>query len=144
MRVRDILARKGRELHFVKRSASVRELIGELARKQIGAVIVLDETNLLCGIVSERDVLRMLDRTDGDISHRRVEEIMTKEVVCASSEDTIESVMEMMMEGRFRHLPVIDNGELKGILSIRDVVQALATDLEYENQVLKEYVMCVR
>jgi CBS domain-containing protein len=144
MRVRDLLSRKGGKTHSIKVTDTVRDLVRELVKFEIGALVVLDETNQLCGIVSERDILRLLDRADGDVTGKNVREIMTKDVVTASSDDGIQSVMEMMMEGRFRHLPVLEGGEIVGIISIRDVVEALANDLEYENQVLKEYVMGVR
>jgi len=144
MKARDILNRKSRELHTINVNAPVRDLVRDLTRKSIGAVVVLDETRELCGIVSERDILRLLDRTDGDIAASSVREIMTSEVVSAAGDDSVESLMDMMVEGKFRHLPIIDGREIIGLLSMRDIIQALASELEYENQVLKEYVMGVR
>jgi CBS domain-containing protein len=143
MKVRDLLKQKIRRVYFIENTAYVRELVNNLAMLEIGAVVVLDETNQLCGIVSERDVIKLLAR-NGSIEGILVEQIMTKDVVSATEEDSIDSVMEMMTEGRFRHLPILNGKEILGIISIGDVVAALASDLEYENQVLKEYVMGVR
>lgn len=149
MLVRHLLVRKERAARNslslkVRRSDSLKHLVAILTKFKVGAVVVVEDTGELCGIVSERDLIKELAERDGSIHGRKVEDIMTKDVTTADSDDDIQSIMEKMTEGHFRHVPVTDEREIKGIISIRDVVEAVLFDLEHENQTLKEYVLGLR
>lgn len=118
----------------------VAEIAKQLTRRRIGAVLVLDSARLLLGIVSERDIVRCIAAHGVEALDKTAAQLMTQEVRTADPATTVAQAMELMSEGRFRHLPVVDHGTLLGIVSIGDVVTARLRDTTQEVDTLKAYV----
>lgn len=139
MKIHDMLARKGRDVQTVGPHQTVAEAIRLLVNHGIGSLVVV-EGGEIRGIITERDILRLVDRTPDALSEIRVEEAMTRELILAIPDDNVQHVMNVMTQNRVRHLPVVDGGTLRGIISIGDVVNELRRDVEEENRHLKSYV----
>ena len=139
MQVENILQSKGRAVETVTSSTTVAEAVERLNGKRIGAVVVVD-AGKVTGILSERDVVRHLGSEWSTLANRPVSEIMTRNVVTASRFSTISDVMERMTDKRIRHMPIVDNNELGGIVSIGDVVKRKIEETEQEATALKEYI----
>ncbi len=139
IRVANILDGKGDSVLTVTPEASVAVLVKLLAEKRIGAVPVVDDTGKLTGIVSERDVVRAL-ASDQSALASKVESLMTREVQTCILQDTVADLMEIMTRGRFRHLPVVEDGKLIGIVSIGDVVKQRVAEAQSEVDALKTYI----
>ncbi len=139
MQVETILQSKGRAVVTVTSATTVAQAVELLNANRIGAVVVLEGTKV-AGILSERDVVRHLGSDWASLANRPVSEIMTRTVVTASRFATVADVMERMTEKRIRHLPIVDNGELGGIVSIGDVVKRKIEETEQEATALKEYI----
>ena len=140
MLVKNILGEKGREVISITSDTTLSEATRLLARRRIGAVVVRDETGALAGILSERDVVHAV--ADGSVSSlaRPVSLFMTRAVATCCETDSIEELMEMMTIGRFRHVPVVDNGMITGIVSIGDVVKTRIAETVQEAASLREYI----
>ncbi len=140
MRISDVLrAKPSPEVVTVSPDASVRELVALLAEHNVGALIVSTDGSSVAGIVSERDVVRHLDR-DASVVDGPVSVIMTAEVKTCEPDETIESLMRVMTDHRIRHIPVVESGALVGIISIGDVVKNRMAELEFERDQLDSYV----
>jgi CBS domain-containing protein len=140
MRVSDVLASKGSDAIFtIPPEASIRELLDALAERNVGAMVVSDDGETMIGIVSERDVVRKLRDVDNarDVT---VASIMTTDVEVAGPDDSFGSLMLAMTEHRVRHIPVIDDGRVIGVLSIGDAVKYRMEQLEFERDQLNKYV----
>ena len=125
MLVTDILRHKGREVVFLTADANLSDATVLLAAKRIGAVVIKDEAGGVAGILSERDVVKALATESVRALARPVTAFMTRAVATCREADTVEALMAMMTEGRFRHVPVVDDaGQLTGLVSIGDVVKA--------------------
>lgn len=140
MRIRDILRRKGDAVATVPPDATVRTLLGALAEHNIGAVVVSRDGAAIDGIVSERDVVRRLHEHGAAILDGPVSAIMTSEVRTCGLDDTVDGLRNVMTEHRFRHVPVVVDGRLAGIVSIGDVVKSAIDELETEREHLVEYI----
>jgi CBS domain-containing protein len=110
-----------------------------LVEHNIGSVVVAED-QVVQGILTERDVLRLAAKDPAAMASLKVEDIMTRDVVVGLPEDTVDYVMEIMTRNRIRHLPVVDDGWMHGILSIGDVVNALRTKVEVENRYMRDYI----
>jgi CBS domain-containing protein len=139
MRIADVLRGKGTGVATVAPSATVAELIGTLASYNVGALPVIDGGELI-GIVSERDVVRRLHAAGASLLTQRVTDIMTAGVTTCSPGDQVADLAKIMTTGRFRHLPVLENGALVGIVSIGDLVKARIDLLESEREQLQSYI----
>lgn len=140
MFVADILRDKGGEVISVGPEDSALSAAMTLSRRGVGSLLVRAGNGEILGILSERDFLHGLARDAGAVMHRRVRELMTGEVETCRPEDTLHSVMARMTHGRFRHLPVVENGKLLGIVSIGDVVKNLIAEHRAEAEALKAYI----
>ncbi|MGK5550282.1 CBS domain-containing protein [Actinomadura kijaniata] len=140
MRIRDILRRKGTAVATVRPEATVRELLATLAEHNIGAVVVSPDGGAITGIVSERDVVRHLHEFGADLLDRPVERIMTAEVHTCRPDARVDDLRHTMTERRIRHLPVVENDRLVGIVSIGDVVKSAIDTLESEREHLVDYI----
>jgi len=140
MQVENILQSKGRAVHTLPTGASIAEAVEMLNTRRIGAIVVTTADGKVAGILSERDVVRHLGKDWSSLSSRPVSEVMTKDVVTMSRRATIAEVMERMTERRIRHLPIVDNGELVGIVSIGDVVKRRIEDVEREADEIRAYI----
>ena len=140
MTVARILAEKGREIFTTQPHRNLREVIELLAAKGVGAVVITDASMTVLGILSERDVVRAIARDGAAALADQVSRYMTPKVTTVTREATIDHLMETMTEGRFRHLPVVEDGRLIGIVSIGDVVKRHVSAIDSERQALREYI----
>jgi len=140
MLVSDILRQKGAAVVTVEPGLTVEALVSLLAERRIGAVVVSSDGTTVEGIVSERDIVSALAANGTSALGATVGSICTSEVKTALPGDRIDSLMAVMTEGRFRHLPVVVDGALHGIVSIGDVVKARMSELEDEQQALTSYI----
>ncbi len=140
MRIGEILnAKSSKDVVTISPDAGIRELIALMADHNIGALIVSRDGSSMDGIVSERDVVRHL-HTDGTVINNTVSAIMTEVVEICAPEDQLDDVMQTMTERRFRHIPVVADGALVGIISIGDVVKHKIGQLEFERDQLDGYI----
>jgi CBS domain-containing protein len=135
-----ILKHKGYEVTAVDPTARIADVTMVLSERRIGAVLVLDRAAQLLGIVSERDIVRSLAANGARTLDMTAGQLMTRAIQVAQPETTVTQAMAMMTAGRFRHLPVLDNGVLVGLISIGDVVKARIMEQENEVDSLKAYV----
>ncbi|MEA0668756.1 CBS domain-containing protein [Xanthomonas campestris] len=137
--VRQLLGMKQVEVFSVAGDAAVIEAIRLMADKSIGAVLVMEGERLV-GIVSERDYARKVVLRDRSSSSTSVAEIMSHAVVTVSPADSVEHCMQLMTDGRFRHLPVVDNGRVHGVISIGDLVKAVIEAQQQDIDQLQRYI----
>ena len=139
MRISDVLRSKGSAVATITPETSVAGLLTGLTVHNIGAMVVVSPDGLL-GIVSERDVVRKLHDMGADLLHRPVSEIMTTLVATCTPQDSVDSLSALMTNNRVRHVPVVVDGRLAGIVSIGDVVKTRMEQLEREHQQLQAYI----
>jgi CBS domain-containing protein len=139
MTVRSILNTKGHQVMSVQPDANLAAAVKLLGEKKIGAVLVMNQTRLE-GILSERDIVRVLGERGAAVLEEPVSKVMTRRVVSCKEADTVAEIMEMMTTGKFRHLPVIDNGRVVGLISIGDVVKHRVQEYESEQEALRDYI----
>jgi CBS domain-containing protein len=140
MTVAAILKHKGYQVTTVDPTARIAEVADILTQRRIGAVLVMDRSDQLLGIVSERDIVRCLAANGTRTLEMTAGQLMTRALQLATPETTEEEAMRMMTAGRFRHLPVMDHNVLIGLISIGDVVKARIMQQESEVENLKSYV----
>ena len=140
MRVRDVLGHKGHDVVTVRPDATCRELLALLALHNIGAVVVSSDGTTVAGIVSERDVVRQLNERGADVLDAPVSQIATLLVATCAPDDPLDELRETMTMRRVRHIPVISDGRLIGIVSIGDVVKSTISELEDEKRHLIDYL----
>lgn len=139
MRIADVLRNKGAAVATITPETSVSGLLNELAVNNIGAMVVVSHDGLV-GIVSERDVVRKLHEHGADLLRLPVSEIMTTFVATCAPGDTVDHLTAMMTTKRVRHIPVLDNDRLVGIVSIGDIVKQRMEELETEQRALQDYI----
>lgn len=139
MKINDVLRGKGNQVVTISPEATVTELLALLAEHNIGAVVVSPDGNAVAGIVSERDVVRLMNGTP-DAGHVRVSAIMTEQVHSCGPDDHVDDLMRLMTDRRIRHVPVVVDGALTGIVSIGDVVKTRIGELEFEREQLSNYI----
>ncbi|HOV62539.1 MAG TPA: CBS domain-containing protein [Spirochaetia bacterium] len=138
--VKDILKMKGGEIFSVSPETTVYEALKVMSEKNIGSVLVLNQRKQVSGIFSERDIVRGMAKKDIDIKTTPVKSLMTKKVLNVGENYTVEECMALMTEKRIRHLPVVENGKLSGIISIGDVVKAVIFDQRFVIDQLERYI----
>jgi CBS domain-containing protein len=141
MKLSVILKNKGGSVLSVTEQTRIADVIALLASRRIGAVIVTNAEGELKGILSERDIVRTLATRSSAIFEMTAEELMTRSPKVATPDNTVAEAMEMMTDGRFRHLPVVEGGKLVGLVSIGDVVKARISQQELEVDSLRAYVV---
>ena len=143
MLIEHILYSKGHDVATIGPDASVAEAVALLRKRNIGAVVVVDAESRISGILSERDIVRALAEETVEhtaILERRVSDLMTSEVATCGSRSSVNDLMRIMTDRRIRHVPVVDDGRLNGIVSIGDVVKSRIGELETEAGTLHEYL----
>jgi CBS domain-containing protein len=140
MNVAAILRHKGRAVTTARPTTTLLEVADKLAVKRIGAILIVGTRGEIAGIVSERDIIRALSVRGPDCLTEPVSETMTKHVVTCEETDTLDELMAMMTARRFRHLPVMADGALVGIISIGDVVKHHVSEVEMEATAMREYI----
>ena len=142
MKIRDILDEKGYEVVTVPPSFPIQDAMRLLVEHNIGSVVVARE-KVVEGILTERDILRLAAESSATMATMKVEDVMTKDVVVALLDDSMDYVMGIMTKNHIRHLPIVDQGWMQGILSIGDVVNALRKRVEVENNYMRDYIQGV-
>jgi CBS domain-containing protein len=140
MNVATILKQKGRAVTTASPSTTLQEAASKLAAKRIGAIVIVGTGGEVAGIVSERDIIRALAAQGAQSLGRPVSESMTTQVVTCQESDTLDELMAMMTARRFRHLPVVTDGALVGIVSIGDVVKHHVAEVEMEATAMRDYI----
>lgn len=140
MRIKDVLESKGgADVVTIRAEATLAELIEELTKHNFGALVVSDDGRQVAGIVSERDVVRKLREGPGALDIP-VSDVMTTDVHVCEPHDSLDDLMRQMTNARVRHIPVVVDGELSGLVSIGDAVKARISELEFERDQLNQYV----
>jgi CBS domain-containing protein len=140
MQVDTILQSKGMTVHTVATHDPISEAVRVLNANRIGAVVVLNDSGKVAGILSERDIVRHLDGDAAALLRRAVREVMTAAVITCGRDASVSELMEQMTRHRIRHIPVVEDDELIGIVSIGDVVKRKIEETEQEAMALKEYI----
>jgi CBS domain-containing protein len=140
MTVKMILSHKGGDVFTIEPTATVKTAIEMLAARRVGALIVLGPDQRVIGIVSERDVVRALAEQGAAALNEPLAKVMTRKVEACSQAETVASLMERMTSGKFRHLPVIEQDRLLGIVSIGDAVKHRLMEMEKESAALRDYI----
>jgi CBS domain-containing protein len=141
MKVTDVLKSKGSQVVTIKPTETIGTLSRQLQQHRVGAIVVSHNGIAIDGIISERDVAYSLAERRGELHLLQVSALMTKQVVTCSPSDTLQEVSLVMTKKRIRHLPVKDNGQLVGIISMRDVVEYRLNAMERRSAALQAYVL---
>jgi CBS domain-containing protein len=139
MTVRSILDSKGHQVLSVEPDAKLAAAVKILGGQKIGAVLVMSQGRIE-GILSERDIVRVLSERDAQVLEEPVSSVMTRKVVSCRQSDTVAGIMEMMTLGKFRHLPVVEDGKVVGLISIGDIVKRRVQEFETEQEALQNYI----
>jgi len=140
MHVKQILARKGPAVVTVAPAATVARVVASLAEHRIGALVVTSDGRRIEGIVSERDIVKALSAHGADVLGMAVREIMTADVHTCVPDDEVRALARIMTDKRFRHMPVVVDGALAGIVTIGDIVKGRVDELETEHEQLMDYI----
>ena len=140
MLVKNILVGKRGDVVTIEPTANLTAAVKLLAERRIGAVVILGADNRIVGILSERDIVRVLAEHGPTVLNQPVGQVMTRDVKTCSEEDTIGGLMSRMTTGKFRHMPVVEQRKLIGIVSIGDVVKYRVEEIEHEAEALRDYV----
>jgi CBS domain-containing protein len=141
MTVSVILTTKSREVVTVEPNITLKSAVALLAAKRIGALLILGVDNRVAGILSERDIVRALAERGASALYEPVSQVMTRKVSTCTESETISAIMERMTDGKFRHVPVVDQGRLVGIVSIGDVVKHRLQEMERDSAALRDYIL---
>ena len=139
MTVRAVLGSKGHQVISVSPDAKLSAAVKILAERRIGAVMVMSGQKIE-GILSERDVVRVLGKRGAAVLEEPVRSVMTSKVITCHESDTVGAIMEIMTSGKFRHLPVVENDRIVGLISIGDVVKWRVAEYEREQEALQDYI----
>ena len=140
MKVRDILKDKGTEVATIGTEETIGDAAKILVEKNIGSLLVQDEKGAIAGIITERDILKQCNQCLESLKETKVKDVMTKNLIVASLDDDLDYVENIMTQNRVRHLPIISNQKLEGIISIGDLVNVLRGECKVENRYLKDFI----
>jgi CBS domain-containing protein len=140
MNVAGILKTKGSTVITAAPSDTISTISGILGPKKIGAVLIVNDMGKLCGVLSERDIVRGLSECGNDCLNQTAADLMTSDLVTTTPSETIDNVMALMTEKRIRHLPVLSEGKLVGFISIGDIVKSRMDEVEREAAALRDYI----
>ena len=140
MDVEQILSTKGRAVVTIESGSTLADAAHLLAEKRIGAVVVSDADHVVLGILSERDIVRAVAAAGASALGSPVSRYMTAEVVTCSGHAAVHELMETMTRRRFRHVPIVEGGQLRGMVSIGDLVKHRLAEMEAESQAMREYI----
>jgi len=140
MIVKTILSAKGGDVISIEPTATLETAVRTLTEHRIGALLVLGPDRRVVGILSERDIVRVLASQGAGVLSQPLSQVMTRKVVTCSSADTIGVIMERMTAGKFRHVPVVEQDQVIGVISIGDVVKYRLQEMEHESAALRDYI----
>lgn len=139
MTVKAILQSKGNCVPTVSSDARIRDVLQRLEDEDVGALVVTDEDANICGIISERDIVRGLRTTGNALLDADVSDLMTTEVVTCKVDDKLAAVMAMMLANRIRHVPVVDGAKLAGFISIHDIIRRRLDEVHADFEAMEKY-----
>ncbi len=140
MKVKDILTEKGTNVVTIRENNTVLEAMNQFAISKVGSLLILDDDHQIIGIIASRDVLMAVLNDRKNLDTILVRDIMTKDIIVASLDDDVDYVQAIMTENRIRHVPIIENKKLAGIISIGDLVKAQLKKTSVENRYLKDFI----
>jgi len=140
MTVKTILSAKGGDLISIEPTATLDTAVKTLAKHRIGALLVLGPDRRVIGILSERDIVRVLAEQGADVLTKPLAQVMTRKVVTVGPTEAVGAIMERMTTGKFRHVPVVEQEQVVGIISIGDVVKHRLHEMEQESAALRDYI----
>ena len=140
MNVDGILRAKGAAVVTIRPDATVADLVHGLREERIGAMVVSEDGRSVLGIISERDIVRVLAERGPSALDEPVSRTMTRKVETCNATETVSSIMERMTAGKFRHVPVVDRGRVVGIVSIGDIVKHRLHEMERESEAMRDYI----
>ena len=140
MTVKSILSTKGGDLFSIEPTATLDNAVKLLAKHRIGALLVLGPDRRVIGILSERDIVRVLAEQGAEVLTKPLSQVMTRKVVTVGPTETVGVIMERMTLGKFRHVPVVEQEQVVGIISIGDVVKHRLHEMEQESAALRDYI----
>lgn len=140
MNISQVLKTKQRGVTTARPDDTLLEIVNRLAQRRIGAIVIVGNDGKVCGIISERDIIRLVAEHGASALSMVVDSAMTRNVVTCCRSNTIDEIMEMMTHGRFRHMPVLEDDSLIGIISIGDVVKHHTAEVELEVTAMREYL----
>jgi CBS domain-containing protein len=140
VKISSILDKKGSVVHSISPENTLKQMADEMLTKKIGSLLVTDKGGALVGIISERDFLTIVGEHTKDWEDITVSDVMTKEVITATPEDTLEQVISVMSEHHIRHIPVMGNDKIAGVLALGDIINALFDKSLFQNTLLKRYI----
>lgn len=139
MQVKDVLKAKGNAVIAIAPGKIIKDAINEIIKNKIGALLVMDGESLV-GIITERDIFREFSVEGEKVFEKKIEEVMTTNIIVGLPDDDLEAVKALMTNNRFRHLPIMDNKKVVGIVSIGDIVKIFSVNFQIENRYLKDYI----
>jgi CBS domain-containing protein len=140
MHVKNILSVKGSNVVSIEPTATLETAVRTLAQHKIGALLVLGPDQRIIGILSERDIVRVLAEQGASALTQPLAQVMTRKVFTCSPSETIAVIMERMTAGKFRHVPVVEQDQVVGVVSIGDVVKYRLQEIEHESAALRDYI----
>jgi len=140
MHVSAIIGDKGNAVYTAEPGQMISDVVDMIASRKVGALVVIDTAGQVCGVISDRDVINALGRDGAGVLSRPVKDYMSTGVVTCGKDDSVDHLMALMTKRRIRHLPVIEDGRLAGIISIGDVVKFRIAEAEAETDALKSYI----
>lgn len=140
-KIKEVLEEKASEVIWVRPLSTVYDAIHQMVNHNIGAVLVVSEDEKLVGIFTERDILKECVRRSDRLKTTSVESVMTTDLIIGVPGDDVDYLMGIMTENKIRHIPILEDGHIMGIVSIGDLVKSQLKDAHYENRYLKDYIM---
>ena len=140
-KIMDLIREKGSEVISVRPENTIHEAIQVMVNHNIGAVLVVSVEEKLKGIFTERDILKECVRRIDQLKNTKVESVMTTDLIIGLPEDEVEYLMGVITENKIRHIPILSEGKISGMISIGDLVKSQLKDVEYENHYLRDYIM---
>ena len=139
-KVSDIIESKGATVYSIEKDKGIGEAVAVMNVNKLGSLMVVDDSGKYIGILTERDLLIHFGTCGDELCNYKVEELMTKELICIMADDNLDQAMNVMSANKIRHLPVVSEGEITGLISITDVINNMRSGLEEETKLLKDYI----
>ncbi len=141
MKVSDLLKTKGSGVYTIESHSTMDETIKKMVENKVGSLVVIDSVHSPVGIITERDLLRILkDKGETDWRKMAVGDFMTRDILIGVPDDDVDYIMALMTENRFRHVPIMSDAKLVGLISIGDIVKSMLKDVKTENRYLADYI----
>ncbi|OQX92923.1 MAG: hypothetical protein B6D58_00400 [candidate division Zixibacteria bacterium 4484_95] len=141
MKVADILKTKGSGVNTITPHSTIKQALQNITENKVGSLVVVDSSHCPVGIITERDIIKLVfEKYESSWQRIAVGEVMTKNIIIGFPEDDVEYIMQLMTSNRIRHVPILQDNKLSGIISIGDIVKSLLKDFKAENRYLSDYI----